>query len=514
MVESISGIHWWPRIHRLALAAIVPLLLAVLMACSGAASTPGQTTIAPPPTATPASPASNAAATTPTATAPPVPASTVAPTEPTAPTIPPPTVAPTWPPAAVIDADKLIAKSEASDEVYQLLEELIAELGPRVSGTEEERKAAELLKARLDSMGYDTEIQEFAIRRFDFHRWVETGGENAMVTVESHGGLSFSGLPLSSLPPDTTVSGPLLTLDLTVGGQFPDSGLEGKVVHLQFGDRDLRDIHAKLSLQAQVNWLAEAGAVAVVLSRKHGEPTPYQPLYAVDALVPALFLSKEEGTQLLDLAAQTEGLIVSVHTESELVESRNVIAELKGSGDGVVIVGAHYDTVPETETGANDNASGTAVILALAQALSEEQLPFTVRFLSFGAEEKGLLGSSHYVASLSDAELGRLQAMLNFDVVGSGGYTAVSGDPQLTEEALNLAEGLKLQAQAGSLPRGASSDHAPFERAGVPVLFFWAPDVSRIHSPADALEFVDPQRLGETFLLAEALITSPGFPPQ
>ena len=109
---------------------------------------------------------------------------------------------------------------------------------------------------------------------------------------------------------------------------------------------------------------------------------------------------------------------------------------------------------------------------------------------------------------------GTEKAKLNFDVVGSGGYTAVSGDPHLIEGALKLARELQLQAQSGSLPYGATSDHAPFEIAGVPVLFLWAPDISRINSPRDTLEFVDPRRLGETFLLAEALLTSPEFPLQ
>ena len=503
MVDRISVVPWNRTISRLAMSATVALLLAIVAACSGAAPTPGQTTIAPPPTATPAATA-----------APLVSTPTTAPTDLPPSTTPWPSAAPTASPDQAMDTARLEAISEAADEVHALLEELIAELGPRASGSDEELRAAEYLEQQYQSMGYQTGIQPFAVRRFDFHRWVESGGENAKVAVQSPERMSISGLPLTSVPPNTSVSGPLLTLDLTQSGPFPESGLEGKVVQLLFGDRDLRDVHARLSLQAQVNWLADAGAVAVVLSRKLGEPRPYQPLYAVEPLIPALFISKEEGTQLIDLAAQKEELIVSVHTESELVESRNVIAEMKGTGDSVVVVGAHYDTVPEGSVGANDNASGTAIVLALAEALSGQPLPFTVRFVSFGAEEVGLLGSTHYVSSLSDMELRRVKAMLNFDVVGSGAYTAVSGYRELTEAVSELAADLQVQAQTGLLPRGATSDHAPFEMAGVPVLFLWAPDISRINSPRDTLEFVDPQRLGETFLLAEALLTSPEFPPQ
>lgn len=507
MIDRIPATVRCRSVATLVTAIALIALLTTMAACSGEAPTQAPPITAPAPTETPTI-APTVPLTAPQAT------STASPTVMPATATVPPQPARTPIDTAAVDPDKLSAISEASDEVYGLLEDLIAELGPRASGSDEELRAAGLLQERYDKMGYDTEIQEFSIRRFDFHRWVATEGENAMVSLQPPEGISFSGLPLSSLPPDTTVSGPLLILDLTVGGQFPESGLEGKVIHLLFGDRDVRDIHAKLSLQAQVNWLAEAGAVAVVLSRKRGEPIPYQPLYAVDTLIPALFISREEGTKLLDLAAQAEELIVSVHTESELVESRNVIAELPGTGDGIVVVGAHYDTVPQTGVGANDNASGTAVIVALAEALSGQSLPFTVRFVSFGAEEVGLLGSSHYVDSLSDAELGRVKAMLNFDVVGSGAYTAVSGYRELTEAASELAADLQVQTQTGSLPFGVSSDHAPFEIAGVPVLFFWAPDISRIHSPADTLEFVQPERLGGAFLLAEALLTSPEFPPQ
>ena len=424
------------------------------------------------------------------------------------------TSAPTEPLPPALDTAKERAIAEASEEVYSLLEELVAELGPRVSGSEAELRAAGLLKERYDSLGYDAEIQNFVTRYFDFSKWSRTGGGNATVVVESPTETGFSGLPLTSTPNDARSSGPLLSLDLSEMDEMPEEGLEGKVVHILTGDVNLGDVQVIEGLQNRVNRLADAGAVAVVISRKLGEPSPYRPLYGVPSPIPALLLTKANGQQLAGLTGEGAEVVVSVQIEVEVLESQNVIAELKGAGDGIVVVGAHYDIVPTTVTGANDNASGTAVVLALAQALSEERLPFTLRFVSFGAEELGLYGSTHYVASISDAELRRMEAMLNFDVVGSGEYTAVSGHMDLTEGALKLAGELQLQAQAGSLPYGASSDHSPFERAGVPALLVWAPDISRIHSPADTLEFVQPERLGEAFLLAEALLASTEFPPQ
>ena len=100
---------------------------------------------------------------------------------------------------------------------------------------------------------------------------------------------------------------------------------------------------------------------------------------------------------------------------------------MKGSGNGLVIIGAHYDVVPETEAGANDNTSGVAVLLSLAEALAGRSLPYTIRFVAFGSEEIGLYGSRHYVESLDEAELARITAMLNFDVVGSGPHLEAAG---------------------------------------------------------------------------------------
>ena len=422
---------------------------------------------------------------------------------PTATFVPPPT------PTATPTAQEVYA--EASGETFALLEELLEELGLRVSGSDQERKAAENLKARYGSMGYDTEIQPFAVQYFDYGRWVQSGGENTAVVVESTEEMRFSGLPLTNMPDGSPSSGPLIALDLGQGGNLPEDGVEGKVVHILTEDIKLNDLQVMQGLQDQVNSLAADGAVAAVFSRKHGEPTGFRPLYGVESPIPALFLSQTDGEQLHELLTEEGGVALSVKIDVEEVESQNVIAELKGAGDDVVVVGAHYDIASDGGIGANDNGSGTAVILSVAEALSGESLPFTLRFISFSAEEVGLLGSYYYFSSLSDAEVGRIKAMLNVDVPGSGEYTAMSGDEELTRAAVRLAARLGVAAKAEPIPTGATSDHEPFELAGVPVLVLWAPDISRINSPEDNLEFVQPERLGGAVLIAKALLQSEEF---
>jgi aminopeptidase S len=112
------------------------------------------------------------------------------------------------------------------------------------------------------------------------------------------------------------------------------------------------------------------------------------------------------------------------------VRSWNVIAERPGEGDGVVILGAHVDSVA-AGAGMNDNATGVTALLAIAEALQALPAPsVTVRFAFWGAEEGGPFGSAAYVASLDEAALADIRAYLNFDMLGSpNGVTFVYDEP-------------------------------------------------------------------------------------
>jgi Zn-dependent M28 family amino/carboxypeptidase len=100
----------------------------------------------------------------------------------------------------------------------------------------------------------------------------------------------------------------------------------------------------------------------------------------------------------------------------------NVIAELPGvNDDNVVMAGAHLDSV-QAGPGIQDNGSGSAAMLEVAQQIGKLKPENTLRFAWWGAEESGLLGSEAYVAGLSVSELERIALYLNFDMVGSPNY--------------------------------------------------------------------------------------------
>ena len=190
-----------------------------------------------------------------------------------------------------------------------------------------------------------------------------------------------------------------------------------------------------------------------------------------------------------------------------------MIAELPGTGDGVIVVGAHYDTVPDS-VGASDNSSGVGALLAVAERLAGSSFPFTVRFVAFGSEETGLHGSEHYVDSLSPEDLEEIHLMINLDSIGSGDRLVVSGDRWAVGHVRETAarEDINLQVSA----RGSGgSDHANFRRAWVPVVFFLSDDLSRINSPADTMKHINPRLLGDATVLIldllENVASLPGY---
>ncbi|MGH3359966.1 MAG: M28 family metallopeptidase, partial [Nocardioidaceae bacterium] len=152
-------------------------------------------------------------------------------------------------------------------------------------------------------------------------------------------------------------------------------------------------------------------------------------------------------------------------------ESYNLTAELEGADPShVVMLGGHLDSV-ESGPGINDNGTGSAAELATAIAFAEAnpEPSVTIRFAWWGAEEQGLLGSTHYVQSLDDAELSRIDSYLNFDMIGSpnGGYFVYDGDDTVEGHFNDFLATRDITTAPTTV--GGRSDHAAFEDAGIPI---------------------------------------------
>jgi len=191
---------------------------------------------------------------------------------------------------------------------------------------------------------------------------------------------------------------------------------------------------------------------------------------------------------------------------------RNVVGVLPGSDPSkageAIVIGAHYDHVGlggrlsmtperagEIHNGADDNASGTASVIEIARAAigDRSRFPRTLIFVTFAGEERGLLGSTHYVAS-PPVSMGETLAMLNLDMVGrSRGAVDVSGldNAVLKNDLMAAAQatgGIDVKQEG---PGAGRSDDSSFLAARVPAVNFFTGFHADYHRPTDDWQKID-----------------------
>jgi Zn-dependent M28 family amino/carboxypeptidase len=133
--------------------------------------------------------------------------------------------------------------------------------------------------------------------------------------------------------------------------------------------------------------------------------------------IPVTGITQSLGVEL----AATAGLVLRIKTETlrGIATTYNVLAETPGGDpNNVVMVGAHLDSV-NAGPGINDNGSGSAAILEVAEQIANVPVGNKVRFALWGAEESNLVGSTYYVANLPQSERDKIALYLNFDMIGS-----------------------------------------------------------------------------------------------
>jgi len=215
-----------------------------------------------------------------------------------------------------------------------------------------------------------------------------------------------------------------------------------------------------------------AGASAAVIfdGRPSGTETLAATLGSPGARIPVIGTSFSVGDALLREAEDGANIHISARTISGTRTTSNVIAQMPGRlTENTVMVGAHLDSVAEGP-GINDNGSGSATILEIAEEMSElDNRPRNqVRFAFWGAEELGLIGSTHYVDGLEAEELDAISAYLNFDMVGSPNHARfVYGSEEVVTVFEDYFAARNLDS-AETLNLSGRSDHGPFEEEGIP----------------------------------------------
>ncbi len=338
--------------------------------------------------------------------------------------------------------------------------------GIRTSGTVGYDRSAAYVKERLEAAGYQVTVQEFQFQTFisltpavleqvapppagplvnNIMQYSGSGDVTAPVsTVSDSRGCSpadFAGFPAGNI---ALISRGTCTFATKATNAF-NAGASGVVIY--------NNIPGTLNGTLTSTFTLDIGVTSV---------------------------TKDLGEQL----AATPGLIMRLETDTfrGIATTSNVIAEsTAGDPTNVVMAGAHLDSVNQGP-GIQDNGSGSAAILEVAEQMAKVRPKNKVRFAWWGAEESGLVGSRHYVANLSQAERDKIALYLNFDMIGSPNFVyfildgddsdavgagpgpAGSADIEKLFEAFYAARGLPFKGTDLS----GRSDYGPFIEVGIP----------------------------------------------
>ncbi|MBC8091584.1 MAG: M28 family peptidase, partial [Pseudonocardia sp.] len=310
--------------------------------------------------------------------------------------------------------DKLLecVTVEGVREHQQALQEIAdANAGNRVSGSSGYDASAAYVVEQAEAAGLTVTTQDFEFPFFQIENEALSSGGTEYVAGTDFATMTFSGsgevtataVPIDlQLPPAGTSTSGCEATDFT-------PAVAGQIALMQRGT-------CTFGVKA-ANALAAGAAGAIIFnSGVEGATEVLQGTLGEPLDLPVVGTSFAVGTAL-----QNASVTLTTATVSETRTTTNVFAEKPGETDGVLMVGAHLDSVPEGP-GINDNGSGSAAILEVATLLSKPKTDQTIRFAWWGAEELGLLGAEYYVANLPAEELARIGAYLNFDMVGSPNF--------------------------------------------------------------------------------------------
>ena len=390
------------------------------------------------------------------------------------------------------------------ERMYSLIEKLNF---VRVSGTEEEQKAAEIIKAECESFSLEAAIDPFATQDGEVIETVlevtapyrkqyaaKAYRRSACFEGEAEVLYAEDGLEVNLIG----VKDKIILLNNPVGKKNYEQLLKAAPAAVITGDGDLLDREEDSDLIR--------GMLRPVITDGFERR-----LCAVGVRKKDLFEMIVKGASAMRLK------VVSRDFENT---SRNVTAFIKGSKypDEVISFTGHMDST-EFSHGCYDNAAGSAVLMELARYYTQNPPCRSMRFIWTGSEERGLLGSKHFVAENAD-EVKNTRLNINCDLAGSPAgheFAIVTGPKELTAhiDMLMKEAGFAVETRTDTY----SSDCIPFADAGVPAVSigrFGAHGMSYIHNRNDVIDYVCPSALQKTaevaFLFTERMDKAAAMP--
>lgn len=287
--------------------------------------------------------------------------------------------------------------------------------------------------------------------------------------------------------------------------------IAGKIVILDIASgTKIEDANSFLDeIIGRVKSIVQLGAVGVILhnsSRQATEDVLFGSPFTESLNVPVVYLARLPFNKISKLS--TGNCSLSVEINRTVSKPANVIGWIDNKSTQTVVIGAHYDHVgitksrtgddktPGIHNGADDNASGTAALLELARwAVNNRTLKYNYIFAAFSAEEKGLFGSKAF-CSRQWVNHDNIVYMLNMDMVGrlgcQGDTISVLGvaSSDVWEPMLDTIQHADFSIRK-ILGAPAFSDHSPFVKKGIPVIYFTSGLHPQYHTPQDDIGLIN-----------------------
>ena len=438
-----------------------------------------------------------------------------------------------------------------TDELFQHISYLASDsLKGRLPGTEEDRLAALYIADEFSKAGLQLMADE-GLQAFEVITDLETGATNYLRVGETDAGLSddFAPFPFTSnkeISAEVVFAGYGFEIDKEEVQWNDYAGLDvtDKWVMVLRGsaefDSTVSVFHAYENERDKAMLAGDKGAAGILFI---SGPNFDQEDILIDLenregklSIPAIHISRKTADLILSAAATSTKIMenklnaarkpssfeidVKVSAGAEVqpttATTYNVIAYLEGSnadsGDNHIVIGAHYDHLgmggigsnsrkPDTiaaHNGADDNASGVAALVEIAEALAlgAEPSANSYLFIAFGAEEMGLLGSKHYVNN-PVLPLDEIRVMINLDMVGRlrnqqlqvGGV----GTARESEEIVTRLIQHDSLVLSTTMEGFGASDHSSFYDKDIPVLFLTTGAHLDYHTPEDDIEHINLQ---------------------
>ncbi|MEU9235033.1 M28 family metallopeptidase [Streptomyces subrutilus] len=349
--------------------------------------------------------------------------------------------------------------------------------GTRVAGSQGHVQSAKYVEAVMKAAGYQVTKNEF-----DFV-YVETIAEKLTVNGANGRDVPIHLMTYTKSGPEDGVTAQLavapVDADGTNGcepGDFAAGAFTGKIALIKRGGCTFAVKQANA---------ADAGAVGAILYNNTEGALNGTLGDAAAGKVPTGGITQAEGEKLAaEAAAGPVEVTLDIREFRENRKTYNVVAETRGGdANNTVFLGAHLDSVA-AGPGINDNGSGSAGILQVAQRLASSQTKIKnkVKFAWWSAEEYGLLGSEAYVAGLTEEQKKQIKLYLNFDMIASpnAAYFVYDGDDSDgvgagpgPEGSAQIEKGITDFLDSKKIPHAGTdfsgrSDYGPFIEVGIP----------------------------------------------